>query len=661
MFCKIKPVIGDVTEKEKETILFAAKELSRYFGLVDKAGDFPVIPTERYKESEESTLFLVAGHPSLPQVAETSLDDAVFIDVKKLCGTISGTNARAVLIAAYRFLRELGYSFVKPGKVGEELPDVLSQKAVSVCETPSYRHRGICIEGSVFYEGLIALLDWMPKAGMNSYFIQFMSPDAFYNNYYNRQEQRIQKSEMPAMTELIKTEIAKRSLLYHAVGHGWTCETMGIDSNSWDQYHEAITEEQKSIMAEIDGKRDLFNKQPLLTNLCYSNPHVQEKMMDTVLAYCKAHSEVDYLHVWLADGGRNNCECTACSGHRTADFYINMLNLLDEKLEKNGLNTRIVFLIYNILLWAPLQERFANHKRFVMMFAPASRSFTQPLDKAMATQVPLYPKNKDTYYTGTGAYLAALADWQRIVPGVDSFNFDYHFIFGSIYERTGYGLAETLHKDLERLHDLGLNGLMSCQLQHIFFPTALGMNVLSENLWNSSIPFETIVEKTYTVQFGKEHWKTVWDYMRALYEQSTDVAIREYFDTGWVEHPDDPRSEPNKAKMRKAVELVDAFSARYSAMVESMPAGNRRQNWEALLFGAELVKMIYLYYLAETKETEQTLSEAMETMLREKEKQFKMELDAGNFRFLKMLVTSTSCQQQAETKTGGIVDGVIVQ
>ena len=45
------------------------------------------------------------------------------IDVKNMAGTITGSNARAVLIACYRFLREIGFAFVKPGKYGD-FPDI---------------------------------------------------------------------------------------------------------------------------------------------------------------------------------------------------------------------------------------------------------------------------------------------------------------------------------------------------------------------------------------------------------------------------------------------------------------------------------------------------------------------------------------------------------
>ncbi len=52
MFIKIKPVVGGLTDKEKRTIVFAAKELSKHLLMVDAFGDFPVIPVTEYKEKD---------------------------------------------------------------------------------------------------------------------------------------------------------------------------------------------------------------------------------------------------------------------------------------------------------------------------------------------------------------------------------------------------------------------------------------------------------------------------------------------------------------------------------------------------------------------------------------------------------------------------------
>jgi hypothetical protein len=108
------------------------------------------------------------------------LNDEIIIDVKENIGIISGSNPRSVLIAAYRFLEEAGCRWVSPGEKGEILPfKDICDITVNVSEKASYRHRGICIEGTVSYENIRDMLDWMPKVGFNSYFIQFRGAYVF--------------------------------------------------------------------------------------------------------------------------------------------------------------------------------------------------------------------------------------------------------------------------------------------------------------------------------------------------------------------------------------------------------------------------------------------------------------------------------------------------
>ena len=215
MFVKIKPVVGGLTAKEKRTMIFAAKELSRYLGLAESFGDFPVMPVQAKGEAAEDTLYLFVGCACLPQVEDTSLDDAIAICTKGLAGTISGTNARSVLIGVYRFLRENGYGFTKPGKMGEIIPKTLELKDLFICEAASYRHRGICIEGTVYEEGLMDLIDWMPKVAMNAYFFQFLEPKRFFENYYKKLGVTLDDEEIVAMADQVRDAIAERSILYH--------------------------------------------------------------------------------------------------------------------------------------------------------------------------------------------------------------------------------------------------------------------------------------------------------------------------------------------------------------------------------------------------------------------------------------------------------------
>ena len=128
-------------------------------------------------------------------------------------------------------------------------------------------------------------------------------------------------------------------------------------------------------MAELNGERQLYENVPLNTNLCYSNPAVRDAITSAITQYCQRNPQVTYLHFWLADGTNNHCECEACRKKRPADWYVQMLNELDEKMTAAGVSTKVVFLIYVDLLWEPQQEQIKHPDRFVLMFAPITRAY----------------------------------------------------------------------------------------------------------------------------------------------------------------------------------------------------------------------------------------------------------------------------------------------
>jgi len=631
MISKIKPVIGTCNDKEKRTLLFAAKELSRYLGMVDHAGDFPVIPVDTYKEEADS-IYLVIGHEKLPKVEDVYYDDAIYVQVDGFSGTISGTNARATLIAMYRFLRGKGYAFIKPGRHGETIPETLTDAPVSLCEAASYRHRGLCFEGTMYEESFEEILDWLPKVGMNAYFIQFLEPGDHLRRYYqNYKGYTLNNEEAAGMTWMIRDAIAKRSLLYHATGHGWTGEVIGTDRHYLRKVPEHISEETYSMLAELDGKRDVFQGNPLNTNLCYSNRKVQEKMTDAIMAYLSDHEGIDYLHFWVADGGNNMCECAECVKKRSSDFYVQMLNLLDEKMTKAGINTKVVFLIYSGLVWAPSEERIKNPDRFSMMWAPFIRWFTHPITPDMMdTPVLPYDLNGRLYNNipfiprDLSMHVAFYKDWRGTFDG-DAFDFDYHFCQEYLVDMSGYRLAKVIHADMVVFEEIGLNGLIDCQVQRVFLPTALGMNVQAETLWNRNLSFDEIAERVLKLQFG-EKYQAVWDYLKELSLYDVARAVHE---------AESMRSPENQEKLEKGIKLIRAFRQAHEAYVAAMPAGNQKHDWEGLLFYGEVHEAMFNCYRAQSDEEVKALEEIYNETVKKKADQFKSEFDAAAMALIK--------------------------
>jgi len=497
-------------------IAFAVSELQRYLKQMDPQIQTDVLTAESPDAFDDTVLWIGRNDrftSSLPAVKDPALDDAISISVKDNAGFITGTNDRSVLIAVYRFLRELGCSWVRPSEEGERIPQkTLESFSVHLSEAASRRHRGVCIEGAVSYENVRDMIDYLPKIGMNEYFVQFLVPGVFFKRWYEHNEnphiapEKISRTEIEALTASLEAEISRRGLSYHKTGHGWTCEPFGIEGSGWFKAEDAsISEETRKYLAEISGTRSFWKGVPLNTNLCYSNPEVRKKMTHAITAYCQKNPHVDVLHFWLADGSNNQCECSACQAKRPADWYMLMLNELDEKMTAAGVDTKIVFLIYVDLLWEPQEYKLNNPDRFILMFAPITRSYSQNYGEALVydEELPPYTRNRLAMPSSLAQNLAHLRRWQENFSG-DSFSFDYHLMWVHMGDPGYEKSARNLFRDMQDLPKIGLNGMLSCQVQRCFFPTAMPFNMMAAALWDESADFDKKADAYYTEAFGED-------------------------------------------------------------------------------------------------------------------------------------------------------------
>lgn len=545
---------------ESKTIEFAVAELEKYIRLMDKTAMVDVIFAETYNGKLNDALWVGidnAFYSNIPSVKNEELDDAIYINVVNGKGVITGSNPRSVLIAVYRYLSELGCAFLRPGLDGEVIPQRnANTDTVFVKEAASYRHRSVCIEGAVSYEHVRNMIDWMPKVGMNGYFNQFMVPFTFFDRWYSHganpmlTPEPITSKDVEGMVKSYVSELKKRGMRYHAVGHGWTCDPFGIPGTGWDVKDVIVPEEAIKYFAQVEGKRELWGGIPLNTNLCYSNSEVRERMTDAMVEFCAKNPDVDYLHFWLADGSNNHCECEKCV-EKPSDYYVMMLNLLDEKLTAKRISTKVVFLIYVDLLWEPEKEKLRNPDRFVLMFAPITRTYTNSFVNNKATdeiKLKPYVKNKLEMPRTVEENIARLKKWQNLAD-CDSFDFDYHFMWDHFLDPGYYSMAKVLGEDMSNLHSIGLNGMLSCQNQRVFFPTSLGMLSMARTLWNKDICFEEIASDYFKEAFG-EDGAMVSDYL---------CEISRLFDSEYLRGEKAVVNSENAMKLRNIPTLVGEF------------------------------------------------------------------------------------------------------
>ena len=581
--------MNNLNEADQNTVSFACQELRKYLSM-STADNIMVMETS---ESNEKGIVLGVGlHPALSQVENPALDDAIVIDVQGRSGVITGTNARSVLIGAYRYLRELGYSFVRPGKEGEKYPVVIENTNVYINEKASYRHRVVCIEGSSSYESVEEMIDWLPKVGMNGYYIQFFTPLIFFKRWYEHRgyeftnpyltPDSISVEDVDGMTVLLEREIVKRGLFCIRVGHGWTCNPFGMPALGWEGIDpDTLPRGVEKYFALRNGKRELFcspmyHNVPMVTQLCYGNPEVREKIIDYLVDYCKTHSYIDYISFSFADGANAYCECPLCRDTRPSDFLVMFLNEIDERLTAEGLSTRLQFGLYVDNLWPPIKNKLKNQDRFTFQFCPISRSYTKPFPLKSHSKIGEFRYNNLDFPKDVENLLAYVREWRKVFDG-EGIVFDYYYMW-DCYKDLGYTeTARVIHQDIRNYRDIRMNGLISCQGQRVFSPTSLGMNVMARTLWNRDCDFDAVRDEVLEAEFGKDY-AIVRDYLQDLSTYSLPEVTR----------MEKPLVDPENTKMyEKGLARARAFCR----VIEDHLAdtkGCEAVSWQYLKFHTEL-------------------------------------------------------------------------
>lgn len=545
-------ILCEIRNAEK-TLSFAGNELCRYL--------------EQMLGGEEGvfSVSLAVEHRDCP--------DAFAVDMSESGGTITGNNPRGVLLGVYDYLHHLGCRFLTPVKETEMIPQITRRVLPARYEKQaSFKHRGVCIEGANSVENVLDFIDWLPKVGYNSFFLQFKVPYIFLSRWYHHDKNPYAPAESYTMDDarqamsLFQQEMEKRGLLLHKVGHGWTGEVLGSDTvGSWNAVETTVAAEKRDMAAQINGKRDFYMGIPANTNLCFSNPRTVNTFADLVVRYARENPDVDYLHVWLADEYNNVCECEACRKTTISDQYVGLLNEIDRRLTEERLSTRLVFLLYQELLWPAVKARLRNPDRFLLMFAPISRTFERSYDLTDLTEdIPQYVPNQITLPTSLGENLAFLKGWQKQFAG-EGFVYDYP-LGRAHYGDFGYlHISRIISQDIKKLRQMGLDGYISCQELRASSPNMLPNYVMGRVLFDESADVEELIREYYEAAYP-DNPQLAKDYL----EQLSLLSSCDYL------NGKGPRENPDIARR---MGLIADLCRRMEQPLQTVPDGS---HWGAL-------------------------------------------------------------------------------
>ena len=517
--------------RSDEPIDFAAQELKKYLRMMmPRRGDITIGCDPKATDGFRLGLLADFGLPC--EAEDPVLDDVVHIETAEDGGVLAGSNSRSVLFAVYRFLKLNGCRWLFPGVDGEHIP-LQSVKPQKYHHLAAHRFRGHCNEGAESQTAMLETIDFYAKQELNVYMLEFDVPLYYYASYYehrrnekNRAPEPVSETQVLQWKRQCEAEIAKRGLQFHDMGHGWTAEPFGISSaDGWLKSGEALTETQLSYLALVDGKRQLFGGVPLNTNLCMSNPIVRQKMVQYIADYAENAPNVSYLHVWLADSKRNHCECSECRKLRPSDFYLMIMNELDEELTARNLDTRIVFIAYVDTLFPPQQVRIQNPQRFSLLYAPIHRSYCGSIrSDSVIPEVPAYERNRWALPDTAEKNLAFLRAWRQVWGG-NAFAYEYHFWWHQYLDPGSLYFARRVYEDVRSLKGMGLSGAVEDGSQRSFFPNGLAMYVYAEALLDDGLAFETIMEDYFLHSYGDG-----WQQVRSVLQSISDAC-----DYAWME------------------------------------------------------------------------------------------------------------------------------
>ena len=457
-------------------------------------------------------------------VEDPALDDILYVDTDAMGGIIAGDNPRSVLLAVYEHLRQNGCRWLFPGVDGEFIPVVEGLQPVKLRHVATCRFRGQCNEGAEYQQNMLEAIEFTPKVGMNVFMQEFKVP-SYYKSYYNhtrneanRPAELVTNETIVQWKRMCESEITKRGLQYHDMGHGWGADSFGIDSalTLLDGDNNAkVTPEQRQYLALVNGERYLTHNRPNHVQFCMSNDYARKTVVQYAANYAQCHTNVDYLHFWLGDAMNAHCECDGCRVKTPSDWYMVLLNELDAELTARKLPTKVVFIAYTDTVWAPEKERLQNPERFTLLYAPISRKYTEALtgDATGGKTVP-YVLNKSVMPKTPEDTFAYFNAWKDCWKGVN-LAYEYHFWKHQVFDVAGIRLAPIINEDVRGYKRIGIDGIIEDGSQRSFFPTGFNFYVYARTLFDSSLTVEQLKEEYFSCAFGPD-WKQFYDYLEKL-------------------------------------------------------------------------------------------------------------------------------------------------
>ena len=576
---------------EDQVIDFAALELQKYLRMM--------MPEEYIIEIKSGDgdgfrLGLLEDFGLPNEAADPVQDDIVHVDTTERGGILAGSNPRSVLFAVYRMLRLNGCRFLFPGAEGERIP-VQPLKPQKYHKAADHRIRGRTVEGRPTFEQVLASLDFYAKEELNVFGCYGVS--GYHHYYYQHNHNSVNRPPEYFDLELADTqwrglyevEAQKRGMMIFSGEHEMIPNALGIKEADRFLYKEGkkqLSPEVIECLAMMNGERKLNKNDILFTNVCMSRADIREKMAQAIVHEIETRPNLQAFGCTVADTSNNHCECENCQKKIPSDWFVMILNRIDELLTEKGLSTKVVFAFYVDMIFAPETEVIKNPDRFYLMYCPISRTYTKSLteDSVYPTEVVKYVRNNWEAPKDQESLIALMKKWQEKFPG-SCYVYEYHFWYHQLRDPGMMAIARRVHEDVWSYRFTGMHGCVQDGSNKGFWPNGFMMHIFDEAMMNRDCDFEAEVADFFRANYGK-NWEYARDYLQAI----SDAFNHKYM-SGEMSVNEDygPHYNPgHAASLAKVEKLADDLLA----FVENLEYEHRVEylGWKLLTFHAKYCK-----------------------------------------------------------------------
>jgi len=602
-----------LTCRTTEPAKYSVNELIKYIRMMtnceimpeyEYAEEYPALP------SEDTIVLGLLDELGLDSsdLSDPFIEDIIDIKIENGVGYIAGSNDRSILMGVYKYCTSAGCCFVRPGEGGEYIPYCdLANHSYIYRKKADHPFRGECSEGAISYEHMRDTVYWLPKVGMNMYMIEGLVPYTYMHKWYghvgnNILREKNQITEYEFLEEQIaklEQDIIKTGIQFHNVGHGWMFEKLGVHDCATVDERKALKEEDKKYLALVNGKRDLYGNATFYTHFCYSNPEARKILVDFCVEYIQKKPYIDFLHIWLADATNNQCECEECVKMEPSDWYVQLLNEIDEALEGVEAKTRLVFILYVDTIRPPVKLRLKHPEKFVLL-AAVGGMYEKPYHyETFEGEVPPFERNKFKA-PNNALRFKWHREWKELCNNIPSVIYEYRF-YTDMYCDPGYmRVAHETQRDMRLLNSIDFQGCMSDQTHRMYLPTSLPLFTMGETLFDTKVDYEAMLNRFFLGAFGEDGDKCR-KYLETLSDLFCPANIRsnvaaDIEEEGLGTDDDQPRNWKNNRKVaEKTAKIQDVIDAFLPTIEKNMTLedGCQRKSWVYLRYHARICSYLW--------------------------------------------------------------------